>query len=103
MNTPVMKERIAEESPRLNAGFAVAFYLLTTVAGGVVFLVHEWLGFAVVTACYLAVTAVVYALFKYDSFKPLSRTRLWFAASHKLLRGIAEPSPRVHKDVRRTI
>ena len=98
MNAPAMKERIAEESPRLDAGFAVAFYLLTTLAGGVVFFIHQWLGFAVVTACYLGATALVY-----DLFKPVSATLSFFAASHKLLQGVAEPSPRVHKEVRRTI
>src|ERR1700719_424966 len=98
MNAPAMKERIAEESPRLDAGFAVAFYLLTTLAGGVVFFIHQWLGFAVVTACYLGATALVY-----DLFKPVSATLSFFAASHKLLQGVAQPSPRVHKEVRRTI
>jgi hypothetical protein len=108
MNAPEMKERIAEESPRLDARFAAVFYLLTLLSGGFVFFIHEKLGFAVVTACYLAATALVYALFKYDLFKydlfkPASRTRLLCAASHKLLRGIAEPSSRVHKEARRTI
>jgi hypothetical protein len=103
MNAPEMKERIAEEAPRLDARFAAVFYLLTLLSGGFVFFIHEKLGFAVVTACYLAATALVYALFKYDLFKPASRTRLLCAASHKLLRGIAEPSSRVHKEARRTI
>jgi hypothetical protein len=102
MNTSRMKNQIAEESPRLNPGFAVAFYLLTTLAGGVVFFIHEWLGFAVVTACYLAATALVY-----DLFKPASRTLSLFAASQNLarqiMRRIAEPLLRVHKEVRRTI
>src|ERR1700720_4421064 len=103
MNSPAVKERIAEESPRLHAGFAVVFYLLTIVAGAVVFFIHEWLGFALVTACYLAATALVYALFKYDLFKPVGRTRLLWAASHTFLRRMAEPSSGVHKEVRRTI
>ena len=98
MNTPIMKERSAEASPRLKAGFAVVFYLLTILAGGVVFFIHQTLGFAVVTACYLAAMA-----FFYDVFKPVSRTHAWLTASGKLLRGIAEHSPRVHKEVRRTI
>jgi hypothetical protein len=92
MNAPAMKERIAEESPGLNAGFAVVFYLLTTLAGGVVFFIHQWLGFAVVTAGYLAATALVYAWFKYDwfkydLFKPVSRTLSFFA---KLVRRVVQ-------------
>ena len=98
MNTPIMTERSAEASRRLNAGFAVAFYLLTVLAGGIVFFIRETLGFAVVTACYLAATALFY-----DLFRPVSRTLSLLTASGKLLRGIAERSPRVHKEVRRTI
>jgi hypothetical protein len=98
MNTPIMKERSAEASPRLDGGFAVVFYLLTILAGGVVFFIHDTLGFAVVTVCYLAAT-----VFFYDVFKPVSRTLSLLTASGKLLRGIAEHSPRVHKEVRRTI
>jgi hypothetical protein len=102
MNTSRMKNQIAEEPPRLDARFAVAFYLLTILAGGAVFFTHETLVFAIVTACYLAATALVY-----DLFQPVSRTLSWFAivlaASQKFLRRIAEPSPRVHKEVRRTI
>ena len=98
MNAPAIKKRIAEESPRLNVGFAVVFYLLTALAGGVVFFIHEWLGFAVVTACYLAATALFY-----DLFRPASRTLSLLTASCNRLRQIAEHSPRVHKEVRRTI
>lgn len=102
MNTPMMKERIAEASPRLNARFAVVFYLLTILAGGVVFFVHGRLGFIVTTACYLALTAIFY-----DLFKPASRSLSLLAASRTLTRQIvariAEHSPRVRKEVRRAI
>ena len=98
MNTPIMKEQIAETSPRLKAGFAVVFYLLTILAGGAVFFIHQMLGFAVVTACYLAATALFYNL-----FEPASRSLSLLTALRKFLRGIAEHSPRVHKEVRRTI
>ncbi len=72
MNTPVRKDQIAEASAHLNPGFAVVFYLLTILAGGVVFFAHGRLGFVVdliVTACYLALTALFY-----DLFKPASRS-----------------------------
>ena len=98
MNTPVRKDQIAESSPRLNSGFAVVFYLLTTLAGGVVFFVHGSSGFAVVTLCYLAATALCYEL-----FKPASRLLSLLAGSSKLVRQITENSSRVHKEVRRTI
>jgi hypothetical protein len=97
VNTPIVKEQIAE-SPRLNAGFAVVFYLLTILAGGVVFFIHGTLGFAVVTACYLAAMALFYYL-----FEPESRSLSLLTASRKMLRGVAVHSPRVHKEVRRTI
>jgi hypothetical protein len=98
MNTPVMKGRIAEASPRLNAGFAVVFYLLTILAGGVVFIIHGRLGFLVVTVCYIAVTALLY-----DLFKPVSRSLSLLTASCNRLRRIAEHSPKVHREVRRTV
>jgi hypothetical protein len=98
MNTPVRKAGIAEASPNLNSGFAVVFYLLTILAGGVVFFVHGRSGFALVIACYLAVTALFY-----DLFKPASRSLSWLAASRNRVRQMAERSPRVHKEVRRTI
>jgi Flp pilus assembly protein TadB len=94
MSAPAMKERIAQESPRLDAGFAVVFYLLTALAGVAVFFIHEWLGFAIVTACYLAVTALVYA------YPFVVRDRVRVA---QFLRPIAVPSPGVHKEARRTI
>ena len=94
MNTPRMKNQIAKESPCLNSGFAVVFYLLTILAGGVVFFVHSRLGFVVTTACYLAVAA-----FFYDLFRPASRSLSFLVASRK----IAENSSRVHKEVGRTI
>jgi hypothetical protein len=98
MNTPVMKERVAEGSQSLNGGFAVVFYLLTIVAGGLVFFVNERLGFIVVTACYLSVTALFY-----DLFKPASRILSLPTEFCKRLRQIAERSTRVRKEVRRTI
>ena len=102
MNTAAMKERIAEASPRLTAGFAVVFYLLTLLAGGVVFFVHGRVGFVVTTACYLALTALFY-----DLFKPASRSLSVLTASRTLARQIvvriAGHSPRVRQEVRRTI
>jgi hypothetical protein len=98
MNTPVKKDQIAEKSPRLNSGFAVVFYLLAILAGGVVFFVHGRSDFAVVTVCYLAVTALFY-----DLFKPASRILSFLTASRNRVRQIAENSSRVRKQVRRTI
>jgi hypothetical protein len=101
MNTPVMEERMAEATPCYQARIAGIFYLLTVLAGGVFFFVHGRFGFAVdlfVAACYLAVTALFY-----DLFKPASRSLSWFAASRNRVRQIAERSPRFHKEVRRTI
>jgi|SRR5271165_6428649 len=102
MNTPIIKERIAEASPPLKAGFAVVFYLLTILAGGVAFFVHDRLGFVATTACYLALTALVY-----DFFKPASRSLSLLKASRALARQIvvriAKHSPNVQKEVRRTI
>ncbi|MGA7926477.1 MAG: hypothetical protein WCA20_10795 [Candidatus Sulfotelmatobacter sp.] len=100
MNTPVMKRRIREASPCPKAGIAGVFYLLTILAGGVFFFVHGRFGFAVdlfVAACYLAVTALFY-----DLFKPMSRGLFWLAAARNRVRQMAERSPRVHKEVRRT-
>jgi len=84
-----MMERIAETSPRLKARTAGVFYLLTFLAAGVATFVHGRLvvsgdaaataanilaheplfrlGFAadlIVVACYIAVTALFYELFK---------------------------------------
>ncbi len=102
MNTSVRKERITRGAACLNAGFAVVFYLLTIVAGGVVFFVHGNLGLAVTTACYLALTAIFY-----DLFKPTSRSLSLLAASRTLARQIVVRieghSPKVRQAVRRTI
>ncbi len=98
MNTPVRKNQIAEASSRLNSGFAVVFYLLTILAGGVVFFVRGRSDFAVVTVCYLAVTALFY-----DLFKPASKILSLLAASRNRVRQIAENSSRVRKQVGRTI
>ena len=88
-----MRERNAEVSPRLKARMAGVFYLLTFVSGGVAIFSDKlvapgnagataanilsrqqllWLGFAaylMVVACYIAVTALFYEL-----FKPVSRS-----------------------------
>src|SRR6204780_3612980 len=100
MNTPVMKERMAEAPPCYQARIAGIFYLLTALAGGVFFFVHGRFGFAVdlfVAACYLAVTALFY-----DLFKPVSRGPFLVAAAPNRVRQMAERSPRVHEEVRRT-
>jgi multisubunit Na+/H+ antiporter MnhG subunit len=100
MNTPVMKQRIRVASPCHKDGIAGVFYVLTILAGGVFFFVHGRFGFAVdvfVAAGYLAVAALFY-----DLFKPVSRGLVWLAAARSRVRQMAEPSPRVHKEVRRT-
>jgi hypothetical protein len=100
MNTPVMKQRIRDASPYHKGGIAGVFYLLTILAGGVFFFVHGRFGFAVdlfVAAGYLAVAALFY-----DLFKPVSRGLLWLAAARNRVRQMAERSPRIHEEVRRT-
>jgi hypothetical protein len=94
MTAAVTKERIEEPSPRFKASLTVVFYLLTIIAGGVVLFVHDGLGFAVVAACYLALTALFY-----DLLRPARKSLRLLVASHK----IAENSSRVHKEVGRTI
>ena len=99
MNTPVMKERVAETPPCHKAGIAGVFYLLTILAGGAFFFVHGRFGLAVdliVTACYLAVTALFY-----DLFKPASRS----LSTRRILQPRAtdcKAPPRVHEELRRT-
>ncbi len=64
MNT-VIKERIAEASPRFKARITGVFYLVTILTGGVVLFVHGRLGLVfdlIATACYIAVTALFYDL-----------------------------------------
>jgi Domain of unknown function (DUF4386) len=105
MNTPVMMERIAEASPRLKAritGVVYLLYFLTAVFGeffirGLVvdgdaaatannILAHQplfRLGLAtglVATACYIAVTALFY-----DLFKPVNRSLSLLAAFFSLV------------------
>ncbi len=100
-----MMERIAEASPRFKARIAGLFYLLTFLTGGVALLVsgrlvvsgdaaataanilaHEplfRLGFAadlIVIACYIAVTALFY-----DLFKPVNRSLSLLAAFFSLV------------------
>jgi hypothetical protein len=77
-----MSQRIAEVSPRLKARAAGVFYLLTMLMGGVALSVHGRLGVAVdlvATACYIAVTALFY-----DLFKPVNRSLSLLAASFNL-------------------
>ena len=94
---PVMKQRIAETSPRLHASLTLLFYLLTIIAGAIVLLVHGRLGLGVLAACYLAVTILFYHL-----LRPVSKSLPLLAAFHNLLRQIAEQSGTVPKQIRRT-
>jgi hypothetical protein len=105
MSTDVMTERIAEASPRFKARMAGVFYLLMIPMGGLAvfarrglvvsgdaaatatnILAHESLfrlGFAadlLVVACYLAVTALFYGL-----FKPVNRSVSLLAAFFSLV------------------
>jgi len=104
MNTAVMKERIAEASPRLKARMAGVFYLLTFLTGGVAvpsfrlvadsdaaatasnILAHEALfrlGFAALlinVAVYITVTLLFYEL-----FKPVNRSLSLLAAFFSLV------------------
>jgi hypothetical protein len=98
MTAAVTKERIEEPSPRFKASLTVVFYLLTIIAGGVVLFVHDGLGFAVVAACYLALTALFY-----DLLRPASKSLRLLAASRNLIGQIARHSRTIPKQVRRTI
>jgi len=64
MNTPVMKERIAETSPRFKARITGVFYLVTILTGGIILFVQGrlGLGFDLVASGYIAVTAIFYEL-----------------------------------------
>jgi hypothetical protein len=65
MSTAVTLKRIAETSPRSSAGITTAFYLFTMLLGGLVLFVHGRSAVTIdliATACYLAVTALFYAL-----------------------------------------
>jgi hypothetical protein len=76
-------ERIAKASPRFKARIAGVFYLLTILTGALALFVHGRLGFAVdllATASYIAVTALLY-----DLFKPVNRRLSWLAASFNLV------------------
>ena len=98
MNTRAMKERIAEASPRLRTSVTGVFYLFTIIAGGVVLFIPSRMGFAVVTACYLAAAALFY-----DLFRPASKSPFLRAASRNLLGQTAEFSKRAPRQVRRTV
>jgi hypothetical protein len=98
MNTRAIKERIAEASPRLRASIIGVFYLLTIIAGGVVLFIPSRMGFAVVTACYLAVAALLY-----DLFRPASKSFSRRAPSRNLMRQTARLSKRIPRQVRRTL
>ena len=65
MNTPEMKERIGDASPRFKATITGVFYLVTILAGIVVLLAHSRLGLVfdlIACVCYIAVTALFYEL-----------------------------------------
>ena len=65
MTTAQMKERIAGSSPRFKSGITGVFYLVTILAGGVVFFLRGRYGLMVdfvATGCYIAVTALFYGL-----------------------------------------
>jgi len=82
MSTAVMIERIQEASPRLKTRIAGVFYLLTIVMGVVVFLTRGGLRFAAdltARACYIAVIALLY-----DLFKPVNRKLSLLAACFNL-------------------
>ena len=105
MSTAVMTERIREASPRFKAKIAGVFYLLTILTGGFALFVsgrlvvsgdaaatatnilaHEplfRLAFAaelIMNACYIAVTALFY-----DLFKPVNRSLSLLAAFFSLV------------------
>jgi hypothetical protein len=64
MNT-LIKERIAEASPRFKARITGVFYLVTILTGGIVLFVHGRLGLVfdlIATACYIAMTVLFYDL-----------------------------------------
>jgi hypothetical protein len=65
MTLTVMKHRIAEASPRFKGEIAASFYLLTILAGVVVFFAGGKLGLVldiIAAAFYLGVTVVFYFL-----------------------------------------
>jgi Domain of unknown function (DUF4386) len=83
MSPVVTMERIAEASPRSKARIAGVFYLLTILMGVVVFLVHgsvRLVADVIATACYVAVAALLY-----DLFKPVNRSLSLLAACCSLV------------------
>ena len=65
MSTAEITRRIAQASPRFQARIAVVFYLLTILAGAIVFFLGGKLGFvvdAIATVFYVAVTILFYAV-----------------------------------------
>ena len=69
MNAIVMTKRIADASPRFKARIAGVFYLLTFVTGVFAFVSGKLVANIIATACYVAVTLLVY-----DIFKPVNRS-----------------------------
>jgi len=67
MNRVMTNGRIAETSPRFQAGIAYLYYLLTILAGAFVLFIGSRFNFLVdviATTLYVAVTALFYALTK---------------------------------------
>ena len=67
MSTAEITRRVAQASPRFQARIAVVFYLLTILAGAIVFFLGGKLGFvvdAIATVFYVALTLLFYALTK---------------------------------------
>jgi hypothetical protein len=85
-----MTARLADIAPGLKARIAGVFYLLTFLTGGFALLVRSPLGAAaglIAAACYLAVTVLLYYL-----FKPVSRSLSLLAALVSVAGIIAGPA-----------
>ena len=94
MSAGEMNERIAEESPLFKARLAGVVYLLVFVTGGLALFVRGGLGSAaglIAGACYIAVTLLVYGI-----FKPVSRNLSLLAAFISLAGIIIGPLSRLH-------
>lgn len=82
MSANIMIEQLTATSTNLKARIAGVFYLLTIAMGIVVFATHGSVRFAadlVATACYIAVAALLY-----DLFKPVNKSLALLAASSSL-------------------